>query len=109
MDTLNINSNNGINSRLLINDDYEEMPRSNIVLFIANCIKFLVSIVEIIIGLLLMISFKSIISYLLSKGGAISLLSMVTSSIYLALHLTNNTSGKRMWFVMKRLCLTASL
>ena len=34
MDTLNINSNNGINSRLLINDDYEEMPRGNIVLFI---------------------------------------------------------------------------
>ena len=108
MDTLN---NNNVSNRLVNNDEYDEqsMPCGDVVLFIANCIKLLVGIVEMIIGLLLMIFFKSILSYLLSKGGAISVLLLVTSSIYLALQLSNNTSNKRMRFVIKRLCLTASL
>ena len=88
------------------NDDFGEatLPQSEFVLILARTVGFLVAIVAVVLAILLMMTIRALIAFLLTKVG-ITLLSTFVTVIVVGVSLYGQAKISSIWIILSRSCI----
>lgn len=88
------------------NDDFGEatLPQSEIVLILARTVGFLVAIVAVVLAILLMMTIRALIAFLLTKIG-ITVLSLFILFLVIGASFYGQTNVRSIWIILSRSCI----
>ena len=84
--------------------DESPVTESGFVLFVARVVGFLVAIVAIVLGILLLMTFRAFLYFGLSNMGAIGLSALIAVSMWFAINI-GKIDPKTIWIIFYRGCL----